>query len=181
MLDKLFGTKLKIKLIGLFLSKPDKEFSAAEAAKAAGGQVAAAVKELKVLEKLGLLNQSAPNGWRVNADFILYPELRGLVLKGKLLLERSLIKKIEKTGHLKLLLLTGKFMGLPYMPTDILLVGQIRRESLSRLIKKHERDLGQEINYTIMSEQEFKYRKDITDKFLYDILENKSLRVIDKL
>jgi hypothetical protein len=40
--------------------------------------------------------------------------------------------------------------------------------------------LGKELNYTIMGNQEFKYRRDITDVFLYDILEGRKLVVIDE-
>ncbi len=55
------------------------------------------------------------------------------------------------------------------------------RDQLGRLIRKYERELGSEINYTVMSYPEFKYRKDITDHFLYDILESKHLTLVNKL
>ena len=42
-------------------------------------------------------------------------------------------------------------------------------------------ELGKELNYTIMGNQEFKYRRDITDVFLYDILEGRKLVVIDEV
>ncbi|MFH1226219.1 MAG: hypothetical protein V1684_02975 [bacterium] len=188
MLDKLFGSKLRLKLVALLLVKPEKAWALPELAKAVTAKAVALAKELKILEKLGLINQSgdkpcltAGRRWRVNPDFIIYPELRTLVLKGQILLERKLVQKIGKMGDLKLLLLTGKFVGLPTLPTDIFIVGKIKRDQLSRLIRKYERELSNEINYTIMSYQEFKYRRDITDHFLYDILESKHLTLVNKL
>lgn len=188
MLDKLFGSKLRLKLIALLLAKPERAYALPELAKALNAKILAVAKELKFLDKLGLISQggdkpclTAGRRWRANPDFILYPELRTLVLKGQLLLERKLAQKIGKMGDLKLLLLTGKLVGLPSLPTDIFIVGKIKRDQLGRLIRKYERELGSEINYTVMSYPEFKYRKDITDHFLYEILESKHLTLINKL
>lgn len=181
MLEQLFGTKLRIKVIMLFLTSPEKFYTLAELAKLSNSKVAAVAKELNILDKLNLVSQQADKRWQANGNFILYPELRSLILKGKLLLEKNLIKKIEKIGTLKLLLVTGNFVGLPQIATDILLVGRINRHRLAKLIRKFERELGGTINYTMMTFEEFKYRRDITDKFLYEILENKHLKIIDKL
>jgi len=40
--------------------------------------------------------------------------------------------------------------------------------------------LEREINYTVMTKEEFLYRKDITDKFLYTILDGKKVEIINK-
>ena len=50
-----------------------------------------------------------------------------------------------------------------------------------RLIKELEKDLGREINFTILKESEFRYREDIMDIFLYNILEGKTLILLDNL
>jgi len=200
MLDKLFSNKLRLKLIMLFLGNPEKLFLAVRLTKLAGTKIANVKRELKNLVKLNIIievsseevpemevvkkkkqTKAKENYYQVNKNFIIYPELRSLVLKSQLLLERNLVHKIEKLSHLKLLVLTGKFLGLLDTPTDILMVGQVKRDQLARLISKYEKELGSEINYTIMTYQEFKYRKDITDRFLYDILENKHLTFVDKI
>jgi len=67
------------------------------------------------------------------------------------------------------------------MPTDILIVGRLNRKKLRNLIRRFEKELNREINYTLMSFAEFKYRKDITDKFLYHVLENKRVEVINEI
>ena len=50
-----------------------------------------------------------------------------------------------------------------------------------RLVKELEVELSKEINYTIMGTHEFKYRRDITDVFLYDILGGKKIVIVDEL
>jgi hypothetical protein len=119
--------------------------------------------------------------YQVNTDFLLYPELKALFLKSRLLLEDALIKKIQKIGQVRLLVLTGFFVDLPFAQTDLLIVGRINRKKLKNLIRKFERDLDRSVNYTIMSTQEFKYRHDLTDRFLFNILENRKVVVIDKM
>ncbi|MBI4779271.1 hypothetical protein HY797_02355, partial [Candidatus Falkowbacteria bacterium] len=42
-------------------------------------------------------------------------------------------------------------------------------------------ELGKEINFTVFENQEFKYRRDITDIFLYGILDGRKLVVIDEV
>ena len=41
--------------------------------------------------------------------------------------------------------------------------------------------MGRPINYTLMDMKEFKYRKDITDIFLYSILEGSKIIVVDEI
>jgi hypothetical protein len=119
--------------------------------------------------------------FQVNTDFALYPELKSLLLKSQLLFEEKIIKAITKLGTPHYFILTGFFVNQENSPTDILIVGKINRKKLKSLIKSFEKDLGRTINYTAMSRKEFKYRKDITDRFLYNILEGKKIVVIDRL
>ena len=116
-----------------------------------------------------------------DADFILYPELKGLLLKAQLLLERNFVGKIEKMSKVKIFILTGIFVGMEGFVTDMLLVGTVNRKRLAKIVKEFEKELGRNINYTVMSQQEYKYRQDITDRFLYDILENRKILIVDKV
>ena len=68
-----------------------------------------------------------------------------------------------------------------FLSVDLLVVGTVNRKKFLRLISDFERELGRSINYTIMSKQDFVYRRGLTDRFLYDLLEHKNLKVIDKL
>lgn len=48
-------------------------------------------------------------------------------------------------------------------------------------MKRLQENFDREIRYAVMSRKEFDYRRDITDKFLFDILENKKVTLIDAI
>jgi hypothetical protein len=52
---------------------------------------------------------------------------------------------------------------------------------MDKILSQTEQDLGVEIRYSLMTMEEFRYRKDITDRFLYAILEASKNVVVDKL
>ena len=119
--------------------------------------------------------------YQANTDFVLYEEFKALIVKAQILYERDFINKLIKAGRPKLVIFTGLFVNNPEAPVDILLVGRFNKRKLVRLIKELEVELSKEINYTIMGTQEFKYRRDITDVFLYDILGGKKIVIVDEL
>ena len=79
------------------------------------------------------------------------------------------------------MVLTGIFVNNTNTLIDILLVGKLNKVKLVKLIKELELELGREINFTVFDPQEFKYRRDITDIFLYGILEGKKMVIIDEV
>ncbi len=101
--------------------------------------------------------------------------------KAQILYERYFINKLNKAGRPKLIIFTGLFVNSPEAPVDLLLVGRFNKRKLVRLVKELESELSKEINYTIMGTHEFKYRRDITDVFLYDILGGKKIVIVDEL
>jgi len=52
---------------------------------------------------------------------------------------------------------------------------------LAELLRAFEKEFGEEINYTLMPRDEFLYRKQITDRFLFSILERDQVIMIDRL
>ncbi|MBN1779266.1 MAG: hypothetical protein JW816_03545 [Candidatus Buchananbacteria bacterium] len=207
MLAHLFGSKTRVKLLQLFLNNPSQPYYLRELARKLKAQLNSVRREVENLEWIGIIKsvelvdqtdkpsedkkpskadkksrkKSAKKYFLANTDFLLYPELKGLLLKAQLLLERNFVSKVEKLAKLKLFVLTGSFVGLEGFSTDILLVGAINRIQLASLVKKFEKELGRSINYTVMSPTEYKYRQDITDRFLYDILESKKIVIVNKL
>jgi predicted transcriptional regulator len=199
MLEHLFGSKTRVKLLRIFLGNPSQPYYLRELARKLGMQLNSIRREVDNLEKIGIIKsltgqspatEEGEDGGKssgskkyflVDTSFVLYPELKALLLKAQLLYEKNFVNKIEKMAQVKLLILTGIFVGLEGSTTDLLLVGAVNRNKLARIVSDFERNLDRSINYTVMSYQEFKYRQDITDKFLYDILEGRKIVVIDKI
>jgi len=197
MLEQLFGSKTRVNLLRLFLNNPQQPFYLRELARKIKTQLNSIRREVENLEKIGIIksvqllvgkeNQGdkAKKGSKkyflANQDFILYPELKALILKAQLLLERDFVDQIEKMVKVKLFILTGAFVGLEGCTTDMLLVGTVNHKAMARMVKDFEKKLNHGINYTVMSNQEFRYRQDVTDRFLYDILEGRRIVIVDKL
>jgi len=210
MLERLFASKTRIKLLRLFLTNEPEVFYLKDIIKKTGLDTNSVKKELENLKKLILIKEEKfkiislkpirkllskkrkkkkiekiklkfKKYYILNKDFILYPELRALLIKSQLLLEEFLVRRIKKLGKVYYLALTGFFTGIYPAKTDLLIVGRINRKKLKYLIRKMEKDLDKEINYTVMSLSEFKYRSNLTDRFLFDILENRKVVLIENL
>ena len=119
--------------------------------------------------------------YKANAKFVLFEEIKSLIIRAQILYGQDFIDKLKKTGSIKLLVLTGKFVNELETPIDLLIVGRFNKIKLKKLIKELETELGREINYTLMDMKDFKYRRDITDIFLYSILEGKKIVAVDEL
>jgi hypothetical protein len=84
-------------------------------------------------------------------------------------------------GSVKYLALTGRFVDLPALPTDLLVIGKVNRERLERLVHDFERELGAAVRFTVLTIPEFQYRKQVGDKFVYSILDGKKVVIVDEL
>lgn len=184
MLDQLFGSRTRVKLLRLFLTNPDISYYVRELTRKIEERINSVRRELINLETIGLLKSNIKGQkkyFQVDTNFILYRELKNLILKSQLTLEKDLARNIRQIGQISYLVLTGTFTGVPEAKTDILIVGKVNRRKLKTLIKRFHKDFERKIRYTIMTKKEFEYRNNLTDRFLYDILENNKLVVIDKL
>lgn len=207
MLGRLFGSNSRVQILKLFLSQPEKSFYIRQIARDLDLQLNSVRRELENLEKFGLLQigeERGPDGeefektsekgkknkaetikekkfYCVNSGFTLYGEIRNLMMKSQVLCERDFVQKIQKMGKIRLFILTGCFVNEVNAKVDLLLIGKVNKDKVIRIIQDLERNLGREINFTLMDEKEFKYRRDMTDVFLFDILERKKIIVVDEL
>lgn len=191
MLENIFGSRTRVKLLKIFLNHAEEKFFVRELSRLAEEKINSVRRELENLEKVGLIKSLAEKDdglkkdnkkyYTVDTAFILYPEFKNLILKSKLLLERSLAQEIGKLGKIKFLMLTGFFIDNAHSKTDLLIVGNIDRSKLKRMIKKMECNFEQQIRYTVMTSQEFNYRNQITDKFLFEVMEGRKIVLIDNL
>lgn len=193
MLEHLFGSTTRVKLLQLFFSAPQRSFFMRELARLTEIQLNAVRRELANLEKLQIIipakaGESATEEigterskyYKLNLKFFLFEELKALLVKAKVLEEQSFIDDILKRGgNIKLFLLSGSFVGNDDAPTDMLIVGDVKNSVLSRQIRDLEKFLGRQLRYTIMEEKEFLDRREIGDKFLYSIFETKNTVIAD--
>ena len=188
MLNQLFGSDARVKILNIFLTKPDGEYYLRQLARDLDLQVNSVRRELINLENLGLINpvvaelkSKEKKYYIVSRDFLLFGEIKSLFIKAQLLSTKEFADNVQKICIPKLLVLTGFFTGNTDSKTDILLVGKINRDKLVKLIKELEESVNREINYTIMDEKEFIYRQEIFDVFLHKLMEGRKLIISDSL
>lgn len=194
MLEHLFGSTTRLKLLRLFFNNPQRAYFVRELSRAIDTQLNAVRRELANLEELGVVKQVAfgeakeeevgterSKYYKLNNEFFLNEELGALITKTQLLEERNFIDLIKKRcGNIKTMILTGFFTQAD-VSTDILLVGTIKPVPLAKAIRDFEKFLNRPVRYTVMDEKEFLERREIGDKFLYSIFESKHIVSSDEL
>lgn len=185
MLEHLFGSRTRVKLLKLFFLNPEQSYFLREMVRKGGEHLNSIRREVKNLLALGFLSEveeKQKKFYRVNADHPLYPEVKALVFKSQILDQKTTLKELQKIGRIRYLCLTGFFTGMDGITmTDVLIVGSVNRPKLKRLLKRFQVDFDRQLNYTVMTPAEFKYRNDLTDRFLYTVLENPKIVLVDKI
>ncbi len=196
MLEHLFGSRTRVKLLTLFLRHQDEMLFVREITRRVDTQINAVRRELSNLVRFGLIKEVAVDAgpteghkrpglkrkyYMIDRSFLLLPEISGLVVKAQVLLEQRLDQEIIKMGDVRYLALLGAFLGKNQGPVDVFVVGQVDERAMKKLIQETEKELGFEINFSVMTMEEFHYRKDITDRFLYAILEAPKNIIVDRL
>ena len=195
-LEQIFGSRIRTRLLKLFLEHPEEKFYVREIARATKSHIHSVRRELSNLCKVGLikLQEEVPGlgsgrsalgvqrkFYATNSACVIFNELRAVVIKGQLLLQEELARQLGALGVIRYLALTGFFVDLAGFPTDLLIVGKVSRARCARVFAEFEEEFGRTINYTILPLREFLERKEMMDRFLYNFLENKKIVLIDKL
>ncbi|MFA6587613.1 MAG: winged helix-turn-helix domain-containing protein [Patescibacteria group bacterium] len=184
MLEEIFGSNTRYALLRLLIFNPSKTYQTTELSKKTGLSLASIRAEIKRLEQSGLVRvseQDNVNLVQIDPQNPLFPELRALFLKAQILTEYNFGKKLLKIGSLAYAALTGYFTNIPEAKTDIFIVGTVNRLKLRKLVRRFQKDMDHSLRYTVMSKKEYQYRNDITDRFLYDIIENRKIVLVDKM
>ncbi len=185
MLNALFGSEAKVKVVNLFFLHSEKKYSLSQLVIALNLPLGLLRREIDNLSKTGVIREASPEPndkkkyYGVNRDFVLYPEMSALFAKTQILFSQNFIVNLQKICQPKLLIMSGFFVNNSEAKTDLLIVGTIRREAFVKLIKGLEKELNREINFTVMSEREYRYRCDVMDIFLYNILEGRKMTLVD--
>ncbi len=183
MLEQLLGSRTRAKVLRLLLTNPDKEYFVREISRKIKEHMNSVRRELQFLSGVGIIvaeGEGQKRYYTVDVEYPLFPELKALVFKAQVMEQQKLLQAIQTSGRIYLLVLTGFFVGLPEIKTDILVVGSVNRNRLDRLIHTFQQHFDRDIHYTIMSRAEFDYRHNLTDRFLYHILSQPMITVIDK-
>lgn len=178
-LEKLFDSPAKLRLLKLFLRNPGESFTLAEIRRRTMVETAAVKAQLQKLQDMRLVSATKKRGqneylYAINPSFIFYDELQNLILKSSPADEDKIATRIRNMGKVRLVILSGIFMkpDRENSRTDILVVADaISEQRFKNYIRQLEAEAGVEIQYTILATEEYEYRTKMFDRFLRDILE----------
>lgn len=183
MFSDLITSKSRVKLLNVFLEHPEEMFHVRELVRRTTDEINAVRRELSFLEKKGILTRE-PRANRVyyflSKNYPYYYDLLRLGSKN-VGLGAEILKNRVKLGKVKYAMFSGKFLRkIKNQPdeVDFLLVGNIVLPELSVLVRQEEKRLSTEINYTVMTEEEFDFRKKKRDPFIVTILSGSRVMLI---
>lgn len=201
-LEKLFGSSARVKIIRLFLLNPETLFGFREISRRTKANSRSLRREVLVLKSIGLIKQKEEKideliklkngkiknrkkkiqGLRLNSLFPFLQPLKNLIVTAAPIDKEKLIKKLNSIGRIKLIILSGVFFQSEDSKVDLLLVGDsIRRSALERLLKRIEAETGKELTYAVFNTNEFLYRLGMYDRFVRDILDYPHEKILNKL
>lgn len=174
-LSDLIISKVRVKLLKLFLSQTSEMFYVREITRITKEEINAVRRELNHLQQTGLL-KSEKRGNRLyysaKTNFSLYPEITNLVIKSTGF-GRLIIKNRSQLGFIKYAFISQKFArGIKRAPdeVDLMIIGKVIMPQVALLVKQIEKIQKTEINYSCMTEEEFNYRKSHKDPFIIKVL-----------
>lgn len=187
MIDSLFGSKTRVKLLYLFLNNLEKSFYVREITRMIDEQINSVRRELANMVSVGIVKQDAIDNklyYSVNED---YPYVKPLMVifsdknnDDKKPASASWEDSIKRIRGLKIAITAGKLDIGSIASVDLLLVGDnMSAVAIKNLIKRIEKAKKSEINYAIMTYDDFYYRMSVKDRFIMDMIRNKHSVLLD--
>ena len=183
-LSDFITSRVRVKILDLFFAHPEDMYYIREVTREIGEEINAVRRELNQLVDKGMLkteDRANRSYYFLNRAYPFYSELQQIVMK-----ERGLALKIRKNrkklGTVEFVMFSSQFINREANKTgndlDMLVIGEVVLPELELLVKEEEKELGREINYTVLDANEFKFRKQRRDPFIMDIMYGKKIMVI---
>ncbi len=189
MIDSLFGSKTRVKLLNLFLNNPGKSFYVREITRLVDEQINSVGRELANMVDVGVIQSDNLDNklyYSANVNYEYIEPLSAIFADDKKSSKKKPTSKgspwtrvAEKITGIKLAIAAGKLASGSGSPVDLLLVGDITEKTVNSLIRKIEKTESKEINYTVMSFDNFYYRLSVRDQFIMDIVNSKHSVLVD--
>ena len=195
MVEQLFGSKTRVKLLQLFYSNPNRSFFVREITRKIDEQINSVRRELSNLLSIGIITSNNTNNklyYEVNQKYEYYKPLQeifggGLKKTAKKVTadddtaeETGPEDELRAVGHVELAVFTGQFTRDESSGVDFLLVGEVNPNALQKYVDGLEKGENKSIRYAVMSLADFKYRQQIRDRFVTAITNSKKQVLVDQ-
>lgn len=195
MIEQLFGSKTRVKLLQLFYSNPNRSFYVREITRKIDEQINSVRRELANLLNTGIITSDNSNNkvyYEVNQKYEFFAPLQEIfgggtkARKGTKAVSKAAELPLDEAAELKALgnvevaLLTGQFTRDESSGIDILIVGNVNQHALTKYVTELEKQEGKDLRYTVFSLDDFTYRLQIKDRFISNVLRAKKQVLLDK-
>jgi hypothetical protein len=190
MIDALFGSKTRVKLLNLFMNNPGRAFYVREITRAIGEQINSVRRELANLVNVGIVRADSSDNklyYEVDTAQKFYEPLRAIFANEAAVASDTKVsigtwaKKFAAIGDVKVVIFAGKLVHGSDSDVDILIAGNdLSQIKLKNVVKALERDNGGSLAYTALDFNDFYYRLSVRDQFINDILGVKHAVVLDE-
>ncbi len=189
MIEQLFGSKTRVKLLQLFLANPGRSFYVRELTRKIDEQINSVRRELANLLGIGIIKSDSVNNklyYEVNQGYKHFKALQSIFSVEVPQQDVSpasqgdLLKRLQAVGSFDVVIATGVMVGKEGSDIDLILVGSSNKQKLEKLIKAVEIEEGRAVRYTVMQVSELKYRLDIKDRFMMTALSSKHMVLVDE-
>ena len=177
MIDALFGSKTRVKLLYLFLNNPGQAFYVREITRLIGEQINSVRRELA--------NMHNKLYYEVNQRYEYYVPMRaifaGQTSKSAANEAQAEVYEdiIRRTAGVRVAIVAGILVSGSVSKVDLLMAGAISRAKIKSIVSTIEQAVGREITYSVLSYDELYYRLSVHDKFISDMLNNKHRVIVD--
>ncbi len=185
MVANFLENKVKAKAIIFFLNHQERGFNVRELEKMLHSRNLN--PHLNDLVKAGFLrsfSKKSSKFYILNSKSSLIADFESIISKQRIKTKQitdPLEKAILKVKGLKVAVLSGLFVGDLNATCDLLLAGPVSQRSLDNLISKVEDMVGGEVNYALFDSSEYQYRKNIFDRFMKDVFDNRHSIILEKI
>ncbi len=186
MIEQLFGSKTRVKLLQLFYSNPNRSFYVREITRKIDEQINSVRRELSNLLNVGIISSETTNNklyYEVNQDYEFHKPLSEIFGANNSDSKESAGAEpdsLKSVGRVDLALFTGKLTRDDRSGADFVIVGDINQTQLVKYVGELEKKEGYELRYVVFTPKEFNYRRQMNDRFLTSIIESKKQVLVDK-
>jgi hypothetical protein len=183
MFEYIIPSKTRRKILSLYFSDITKIYHLRRVAREVGEEINAVKRELDILEKEGLLKKEKRLNrviFYLNPKYLFFEELLRIFIK-QTNLSQKIIKNASRLGKVKYAVFSHKFIKKQKTQEGeilLLFVGTIVIPEISAIIAEEEKQTNSEINFTVMTEEEFAFRKKSNDPFIWAFLKQPKLMIL---
>jgi predicted nucleotidyltransferase len=176
MIDILFRSKIRQKILSRFFADEGRRFYINEMARLVNTTQGTCRRELNKLVDMGVLTTKKEGNllyYQVNKQTPLYREFSAIIQK-TIGIEAKLKSSLQGFKGISYAFIFGSYAKREFKPEsdiDVVIIGIIEEDSLIKVFKDVEKAIGREINYHIYTGKEFK-NKLRTDSFIRNIVKN---------